>query len=251
MATAEELARLADGLEQGLAELGTRERAEKERAYLKSQLRHLGASVPATREAALRLLRERPGLDRDDVLRLVDALWSEPVHERRLAAVEVLVARTHLLLLEDVLLLEQLVRASRTWALVDGLAVKVLGDLRERFPEDLEPALEGWSRDRDLWVRRASLLAYLAPLRAGHGDFEAFARKADRMLEEREFFIRKAIGWVLRDTGRRRPELVIAWLEPRLGRAAPLTVREALKHLPEPDRTRLLTTHRSTPTNRA
>jgi 3-methyladenine DNA glycosylase AlkD len=245
MATAEELARLADGLEQGLAELGTRDRAEKERAYLKSQLRHLGASVPATREAALRLLRERPGLDRDDVLRLVDALWSEPVHERRLAAVEVLVARTHLLLLEDVLLLEQLVRASRTWALVDGLAVKVLGDLRERFPEDLEPALEGWSRDRDLWVRRASLLAYLAPLRAGHGDFEAFARKADRMLEEREFFIRKAIGWVLRETSKKRPDMVYEWFLPRAARASGVTSREVLRHLSEDQRAAILVARES------
>jgi 3-methyladenine DNA glycosylase AlkD len=231
---------LAEALEQRLAEVGTPQRAEKERAYLKSGLHHLGASVPAIREAATRLLRGQPGLDRTGVLRLVEALWAEPVHERRVAAVEVLAARSRLLLPEDLPLLERLVRESRTWALVDGLATKVLGDLRERFPEDVEPTLEDWSQDRDLWVRRASLLAYLVALRSGRGDFEAFARKADRMLEEREFPIRKAIGWVLRDTGRRRPQLVVAWLEPRLARATPLTVREAVKHLPEPDRKRLI-----------
>jgi 3-methyladenine DNA glycosylase AlkD len=81
----------------------------------------------------------------------------------------------------------------------------VVGDLGERYPDDVEPTLEVWSHDPDLWVRRASLLAYLVALRSGRGDFAAFARKADRMLEEREFLIRKAIGWVLRDTGRRRP----------------------------------------------
>jgi 3-methyladenine DNA glycosylase AlkD len=125
-------------------------------------------------------------------------------------------------------------------ALVDGLATKVLGDLRERYPDQAEPPLEAWSRDPDLCVRRASLLTYLVALRSGRGDFDAFARTADRMLEEREFFIRKALGWVLRDTGRRRPELVVAWLEPRLARVAPLTVREAVKHLPASDRARLL-----------
>jgi 3-methyladenine DNA glycosylase AlkD len=233
-------AQLAEELEQRLAGVGTAQRAEKERAYLKSELRHLGASVPQIRKMATQLLATHQGLDRHEVLGLVEALWSEPVHERRMAAVEVLAARSDLLLPEDLPLLERLVRESRTWALVDGLGATVLGDLRERFPDEVEPTLEGWSQDADLWVRRASLLAYLVALRSGRGDFEAFARKADRMLEEREFFIRKAIGWVLRDTGRRRPQLVVAWLEPRLTRAAPLTVREAVRHLPEPDRARLL-----------
>ena len=61
--------------------------------------------------------------------------------------------------------------------------------------------------------RRCSPL--LVALRQGGGDFERFGRYADAMLEEREFFIRKAIGWVLRDTGRKRPELVFEWLLPR------------------------------------
>jgi 3-methyladenine DNA glycosylase AlkD len=61
---------------------------------------------------------------------------------------------------------------------------------------------------------------------------ETFARYADGMLSEREFFIRKAIGWVLRETGKKRPELVAAWLAPRAHRASGLTVREAVKYLP-------------------
>jgi 3-methyladenine DNA glycosylase AlkD len=60
------------------------------------------------------------------------------------------------------------------------------------------------------------------------------------MLEEKEFFIRKAIGWVLREYGRREPAAVAGWLEPRLDRAAGLTVREASKHLPEATREALL-----------
>jgi hypothetical protein len=70
---------LAQDLEQRLAELGTPERAEKERAYLKSELRHLGTSVPAIRRTVRELLREHPELDRDAITGLVDALWSEPV----------------------------------------------------------------------------------------------------------------------------------------------------------------------------
>jgi 3-methyladenine DNA glycosylase AlkD len=52
------------------------------------------------------------------------------------------------------------------------------------------------------------------------------------MLEEREFFIRKAIGWVLREEGARRPDEVTAWLLPRAARCSGVTLREAVKHLP-------------------
>jgi 3-methyladenine DNA glycosylase AlkD len=52
------------------------------------------------------------------------------------------------------------------------------------------------------------------------------------MLEEREFFIRKAIGWVLREAGKRRPDDVAAWLAPRTGRASGVAMREAVKYLP-------------------
>ena len=60
------------------------------------------------------------------------------------------------------------------------------------------------------------------------------------MLDEREFFIRKAIGWVLRETAKQRPALVAAWLEPRITRLSGVTVREAVRPLPEPTRAALL-----------
>jgi len=65
------------------------------------------------------------------------------------------------------------------------------------------------------------------------------------MLDEREFFIRKAIGWVLRETGKRRAPEVIAWLEPRTGRASGITIREAVRYLPAPDAERLMTAYKA------
>ena len=65
------------------------------------------------------------------------------------------------------------------------------------------------------------------------------------MLTEREFFIRKAIGWVLRDTGRRRPDLVAAWLEPRIGQVSGVTLREAVKPLSPETAARLLAAYRA------
>jgi 3-methyladenine DNA glycosylase AlkD len=88
------------------------------------------------------------------------------------------------------------------------------------------------------------MLALLKPLRRGDGDFERFGRYADLMLAEKEFFIRKAIGWILRDTGRRRPQLVAEWLAPRVSRASGVTMREAVKPLPAEVRDQLLAGYR-------
>jgi 3-methyladenine DNA glycosylase AlkD len=60
------------------------------------------------------------------------------------------------------------------------------------------------------------------------------------MLDEKEFFVRKAIGWVLRDTSRRRPELVYEWLLPRAARASGVTLREAVKYLSKSQRDEIL-----------
>ncbi|PIJ10419.1 DNA alkylation repair protein [Leucobacter sp. OLJS4] len=220
---------LAQRIDADLRECSVPGLAEQERAYLKSELEHYGVPVPMVRSVVKRTLRGA-GMDRAGVTALAVELWAVPVHERRTAAAEVLVASTGLLGSDDVPLLERLIRESRTWALVDVLAGSALGPLLERDPS-LGGTLDRWAADPDFWIRRSVLLAHLEALRAGGGDFDRFGRYADGMLEEREFFIRKAIGWVLRDTSRRRPELVFDWILPRASRASGLTVREAVKRL--------------------
>lgn len=233
----------------GLREAGDPDRAAHERRYLKSELRHLGVSVPGIRRVVAAFARRHPDLRRSDLLRLVRELWRVPVHERRMAAVELLDRYGPLLKPTDLRLVERLIRRSKTWALVDPLAITVAGGLVERFPE-LAVELDRWAADRDFWVRRSALLALLGPLRKGEGDFRRFAVYADGMLEEPEFFIRKAIGWVLRETGKARPQLVARWLRPRAARASGVTVREAVKYLPRADRESILRAHRSSRTIR-
>jgi 3-methyladenine DNA glycosylase AlkD len=215
-------------------------RAEKERAYLKSTLTHHGTSVPDIWVIAKRHSRD---LTRHEALDLVRVLWREPVHERRTAAVEVLALRRADLRRSDVPLLERLIRESHTWALVDPLAGTVVGSLAER-DAGMGEVLDRWAADDDFWVRRSALLALLGPLRRGAGDFPRFSRYADQMLDEREFFIRKAIGWVLRETGRTRPELVYDWLLPRAHRASGVTIREAVKPLSPTQRDAILAARR-------
>jgi 3-methyladenine DNA glycosylase AlkD len=242
---------LAGRLEAVLRAHGGPGRAAQEKRYLKSELVHLGASVPAVRAAARAALRQAPGLDRVALRAFVDALWARGIHECRVAAVELLEARTDLLGRGDAPWLERLLRGSRTWALVDNLAACVVGPLAAREPGRWGRVLDRWARDPDFWLRRSALLALLLPLRAGGGDFDRFGRYAEALLGDREFFVQKAIGWVLRDTSRRRPTLVASWLVPRAARAGPVTAREAVKHLPAAARARVLATRRKATAGRA
>jgi 3-methyladenine DNA glycosylase AlkD len=237
--------RAAKTLTSALRKTGDPARAEGERAYLKSDLRFFGTRVPDLRAAVKAFLREHPDLDRRALIGLVEALWSQPVFETRAAAVELLALRGDLLEARDMNLVERLLRDSHTWALVDGLAPGVAGPLFVRFPKELGSILDGWARDDDFWVRRASMLTLLVPLRRGEGDFDRFARYADAMLEEREFFIRKAIGWILREVSKQRPELVAGWLLPRAGRASGVTVREAVKYLSPKQRDAIMRAYRT------
>ncbi len=234
---------LSDQIERELAALGDPTRAEREKAYLKSDLQFFGVTVPAIRRAAKAVEADRPALTRSAVLETAGALWERPVFECRLAAVFLLELYADRLEAADLALLESMLRESGTWALVDNLAATVVGPLAERCPE-LGADLDRWAADDDFWMRRSALLAHLGPLRAGGGDFDRFAGYADAMLEEKEFFVRKAIGWVLRDTARKRPDLVYGWLAPRTHRVSGVTIREAVKPLPDDRRDKLMAAYR-------
>jgi len=190
-------------------------RAEHEKGYLKSELNHYGTSVPAICSVARAVAAQHPGLSHDDLVMLAGALWGRrftngawprpdcsPVSRPP-------AGRGHRPV-------ERLLRESRTWALAGPLPGSAAGPLAERHPEvGVVPGR--WARDQDFSIQRAALLALLVPLRRGDGDFGRFARYADALPDDSEFFVRKAIGWVRRKTARKRPSLVYTWLLPRAG----------------------------------
>lgn len=234
---------LADQIDAELRAAGAPQRAISEKAYLKSELEFYGATVRAVRSVAMAVRKASPEPSHAALIELVELLWSMPVHDRRMAAVELLDAYAGSLEPGDLALIERLIRESKTWALVDGLAANIAGPLVQRFPQ-LNETLDRWSVDAEFWLRRSALLALLLPLRRGGGDFERFARYADAMVDEKEFFIRKAIGWVLREAAKKQPQRVYDFLAPRTARASGITMREAVKYLPPEQRDELMAAYR-------
>ncbi len=224
---AAEAARLHDQL----VAVGDPSRAAGEQAYLRhSHAVHLGVPMGAGRRIVKGWLKDRrPRLD--DALAVARRLWPSPVYEDRRAAVEIWAEEAGDLGPEHLDELEAMVRDARTWALVDTLAHTVAGKVLVRHP-DAAGAVDRWSLDEEsFWVRRLAVLSLSRPVRAGVVPFATFERVADRLLDEREFFVRKAIGWVLRDIGRDRPDEVEAFCRPRMRRISTVTWREARKRL--------------------
>jgi len=230
--------RAAAEVADALRAAGTPERAAQEKRYLKSELEFFGVTVPETRRVVKAAVRARPGLDASQVVTWAVALWRVPVHERRMAAAELLSLAAPRLSADDLATVETLLRQSGTWALVDGIAVDVAGEIAVRDPRAWT-VIDRWSGDPDFWLRRSALLSLLRGVRTGQPELARFTRYAESMLGEREFFIRKAIGWVLREISKREPGWVAGWTERHVGVMSGVTFREAVRRLPADEASRL------------
>ncbi|MCU1547137.1 MAG: alkylation repair protein [Arthrobacter sp.] len=195
-------------------------RAEEARARLGSGLRYYGSSVGAVRGTIRDVGRRHPGMTHDEVTALSSELWAVPVFERRLAAIVLLQSNARLLGNSDLTRIEGFVREARLRALVDPLAMDVIGPLVSGLDGQgrarAEGVLDRWMREPEVWLRRAALLSPLRELRAGAGDWDGFVRRANSALAERSEsgqegqVVREAVSFVLSDMGRHRPELAFS-----------------------------------------
>jgi hypothetical protein len=146
-----------------------------------SGMRFYGASVGAVRGTIRDALRRHAHLAHDDVTALSSELWSVPVFERRLAAIVLLQSSLELLDNSDLTRIEGFLRTARLRALVDPLAIEVIGPLVHGLAGlsrgRAEAALDRWAGDPDAWLRRAAVLAPLRALRSGTVDPAAIERR--------------------------------------------------------------------------
>ncbi len=228
-------------LENQLRAQGTPERAAGSKAYLKSSLEHFGVTNPQARRIIRQWVRDNKIASHDDVVQIAQRLWPSQIFDLRNAAVEVLTYRKSTLTVADLGMLADMIRTANTWAFVDPLS-SVAGTIVMIDPADstLSSTLDAWATDENFWLRRAAMLSQMGEARRVDGDASRFFRYADSMLEEKEFFIRKAIGWVLREMSKKRPVLVFEWIRPRASQASGVTIREAVKYLTEDQRAAVL-----------
>lgn len=219
-------------LRAGLAQAGDPQRAEQARRYLKSQMPMYGVGVPQTRRLAVDLARRHPWLWEEAATweTTLRRLWDEAERrEERLAVLAVVRARLggeHVERVEALDLYRRFLCTGAWWDLVDETSHAV-GAVLLAHPDEDE-RLRRWARDEDLWVRRSAIICQLQ--HKDRTDPGLLSDVIEANQEAPEFFIRKAIGWALRDYARTAPVWVRRFVDshPRL---SPLSRREALKHL--------------------
>lgn len=215
-----------------LARRGDPERAAGGRAYLKSAMPLHGVGAVGTREVAGAAIERFPLADAPAWRAAIATLWrGARCREERYVAIELLKAPRFagFLDLEALPLVEEMISTGAWWDLVDAVATRPLGELLGRHPQELPAALVGWSQGGDLWLRRAAILAQLHFRE--RTDRRLLSRLIAPALDSREFFLAKAIGWALRHYARTDPEWVRAYVERHRARLAPLSIREATRHL--------------------
>ncbi|SCY18183.1 3-methyladenine DNA glycosylase AlkD [Microbacterium sp. LKL04] len=200
-------------------------RAAGQQAYMKSDLPFLGVRVPDTRRIARAVVAGEP--DAAVIIEDAQQLWDVASHrEERYAAMMLLAVPPARADLRIVPLIERMVRAGRWWDITDELSGRIR-ELLDAHPRDGEALVRGWCVSEEMWLRRLAILSQLG--RRGQTDLHLLADALRPNLRDGEFFIRKAIGWALRDAARSYPEWVEAYVAAHA--LSPLSRREALKHL--------------------
>ncbi len=215
---------------------GNPTRAEGEAKYLKSPRPFLGVDVPTMRKITRSLVCAQPVPAPEVAKEAALLLWGRPEFDARRAACETLCAAARRGELDRSSLdwLEPMIADGETWAIVDVLCVGVTGVILDADRSATGDAvLRRWSHSPDMWLRRASVLSMLPSLRHDLARWPLFVELADHLMPEREFFIRKVIGWVARDVARRWPDVVVDWATPRLADMSGVTRREVVRHLPQ------------------
>jgi 3-methyladenine DNA glycosylase AlkD len=222
---------LGTAMRAALAAAADPARATGMQAYMKSEMPYRGISAPDMRAIAKRVFASHPLEGCDEWRTTVLELWrGARFREERYAAIELLGDRRHrdCRTPEALPLYEELITSGAWWDYVDAVAPHVANLLRAH-PEQVGPIMREWSTDKDMWKRRVSIICQISFKK--DTDRDLLYANIEPNLADRNFFIRKAIGWALRSYAWTEPEEVARYVAANEARLSGLSKREALKNI--------------------
>jgi 3-methyladenine DNA glycosylase AlkD len=205
-------------------------RAAGMQAYMKSTMPYYGVSLPEVRAISRRVF-DGAEMTCDEWRATVLQMWrGARRREERYAAQYVLDTKRYreCLDLGSMPMLEEMVVTGAWWDVVDELA-PVIGDLLSRHPRQMRPLMRRWSTDANLWKRRVSIICQLRFKE--DTDLDLLYANIEPNLADRDFFIRKAIGWALRQYAKTDPREVARYVRAHENELSGLSKREALKNI--------------------
>ncbi len=158
---------------------------------------------------------------------LVNNLWSENYREYQYLAIDYLIKKKKKLAKEDILFIKELITNKSWWDSVDLIASHLLGEICKLYPELVDEYIIDWSKDENLWIRRSTILYQLKYKE--NVDTNILERVIRNNKEDNDFFIRKAIGWMLREYSKTNKEWVKVFISKN--ELSKLSIKEASKYL--------------------
>lgn len=200
-------------------------------AYMKSAMPYLGVTAVPLRAVCKRIFSKHPIVDCDTWQKDVLDLWRNASYrEERYCAIELSGDKraTSFHTIAILPMVQEMITTGAWWDYVDVLASHRLGTMLERDPVPMKEAMLEWSTSENMWMRRSSILCQL---RFGEDtDLELLYACIEPSLSSKEFFLRKAIGWALRQYAWTDPSEVKRYVKLHEGQLSGLSKREALKN---------------------
>jgi 3-methyladenine DNA glycosylase AlkD len=188
-----------------------------------------GVPKPARAPIFRQLVHEFPPADRDGYQGLVLGLWNLSHREEKYLALGVAQHFRKFVDTVSLPLYRRLIVEGAWWDFVDAVAIHLIGHLVVNHPAEAWPEVDTWIDHPDMWLRRSAIICQVGA--KGRTDAERLFAYSEGRLAEKEFFIRKAIGWALRDYARTDPEAVAGFVTTHRDRLSGLSFREATKHI--------------------
>jgi 3-methyladenine DNA glycosylase AlkD len=205
------------------------DRAGAMAAYMKTDMAFHGVPKPLRGPILSELVRAFPARDRGAYEDGVRRLWALPHREEKYLAIGYARGFDTFVDAGSVPLYRDLIVEGAWWDLVDETAARLVGRALAKDRDSVTPVVWAWATHDDMWLRRSAIICQL-----GHRsdtDVDLLSHACVENLADTEFFIRKAIGWALRDYARSAPAWVRSFVESAGDRMSPLSRREAMKHL--------------------
>lgn len=196
--------------------------------YMKGHFNFLGMNTKERRDITKRFYREYGLPDAENLFKVVSELWIQSHREYQYTAIELMRKCSKLIKLEDIDKIEELIITKSWWDSVDGLAAWVCGDYFKRFPGQVMPVTQKWMQSGNMWLQRSVLLYQLSY--KTNTNTELLAKWIKELTDHKDFFIRKAIGWILREYSKTNPDWVLQFVKENDSLSG-LSKKEALKHL--------------------
>ncbi|MDR7072989.1 DNA alkylation repair protein [Fictibacillus barbaricus] len=205
----------------------SKEDAEPMKKYMRDQFEFFGLRSPIMKESLRGFLKEYGLPSRDELGAVLKQIWDKPEREMQYAGMTLVDKLKKQMTKEDITWIEHMIVTKSWWDTIDHIAKNIAGYYFMKFPEEIHPVTERWIASKNIWLMRSAILFQLGY--KDKTDKELLAHIIKETKYDGDFFIRKGIGWALREYAKTDPDWV--WDFVHRVELSPLSYKEAIKNI--------------------